>query len=261
MKIFIFILLISYIFSLTTNGNQLLNLPLYGSISYNGSNPSLSILDISGYEDDEIYISYYIRHNGFDKELLNYSFTDNYPDEYFKCTNQTKLSYSSYTASGSKKQKHKKVTSVDYYFAIKKENKKYLVLQNLLYRKYTIEVSHHKINPYTIINLLVILFFVLFITFGIVFIYTFYKHMKRVNSESIDFKKEEPSPLYPPTETYDSTQANTTPVQQPPLALQPIPPEVANTNDTWYSSGMDQQDGYSSGKDEQGYYSGMAYQS
>ena len=47
-------------------------------------------------------------------------------------------------------------------------------------------------------------------------------------------------------------------MQQPPYVPQPIPPEVANSNETEYSSGMGQQDGYSSGIGEQGYYSGMA---
>ena len=46
-------------------------------------------------------------------------------------------------------------------------------------------------------------------------------------------------------------------MQQPPYEPQPIPPEVMNSNDTGYSSGMGQQDGYSSGMG-QGYYSGMA---
>ena len=47
-------------------------------------------------------------------------------------------------------------------------------------------------------------------------------------------------------------------MQQPPYVPQPIPPEVANSNDTGYSSGIGQQDGYSSGMGEQPYYSGMA---
>ena len=89
------------------------------------------------------------------------------------------------------------------------------------------------------------------------------KTKKKKESKNIDFQKEkekkmeEPSPLYPPNQTYDSTQANTLPMQQPPYAPQPIPPEVMNSNDTGYSSGMDQQDGYSSGMG-QGYYYGMA---
>ena len=86
--------------------------------------------------------------------------------------------------------------------------------------------------------------------------YKFCKDKKRIESKSIDFKKEEPSPLYPPNQTYDSTQANTIPMQQPPYVPQPIPPEEAKSNDTGYSSGMGQQDGYSSGMG-QGYYSGM----
>ena len=91
--------------------------------------------------------------------------------------------------------------------------------------------------------------------------FSFVKRKKKNKSENIDFqkeKKEEPSPLYPPNQTYDSTQANTVPMQQPPYVPQPIPPEEANSNDTGYSSGIGQQDGYSSGMGEQPYYSGMA---
>ena len=47
-------------------------------------------------------------------------------------------------------------------------------------------------------------------------------------------------------------------MQQSPSVPQPIPPEVMDSNETGYSSGMGQQNGYSSGAGEQGYYSGMA---
>ena len=70
-------LLISYILSLytsnSTTSKQLFNLTLYGSLKYNGNYPSLSILDISGFEDDTIYISYYIERSGFKTKILNYS--------------------------------------------------------------------------------------------------------------------------------------------------------------------------------------------
>ena len=87
MKVFILNLLISYILSLdlsnSTTSKQLFNLSLYDSIKYDGNYPSLSILDISGLEDDIIYISYSIKRSSFNSEILHYSFTDVYPDEYF----------------------------------------------------------------------------------------------------------------------------------------------------------------------------------
>ena len=249
MKLFILILLISYILSLTTTKKELFNLDLYGSKSYSGDKPSLSILDISGFEKDEIYISYYIKSSGFGTKLLNYSFTDNYPDEYFECTSQTKSTFSSTTSTG--KKTNKKITSINLYFEIKKENKKYLVLENLLYKGYTIEVTHHKTNILVWVIVAIVIVLLLFLVVGSLVIYDVCKKKKKLKSESINFKKEEPSPLYPPTETYDSTQGNTIQMQQPLYVPQPIPPEVANTNDT----------GYSSGTGEQGYYSGMAYQS
>ena len=69
MKVFILIILISYILSLyssnSTTSKQLFSLTLYGSVKYNGNYPSLSILDISGFENDIIYISYYIKRYSF----------------------------------------------------------------------------------------------------------------------------------------------------------------------------------------------------
>ena len=264
MKAFIFILLISYILSLyssnSTTSKKLFNLPLYDSVKYNGNYPSLSILDISGLEDDIIYISYSNKAStSFNTEILNYSFTDIYPDEYFKCESQTQKSYS---FAISLKKRHRKIktskkSSIDLYFEIKKQNKKYLVLENLLYKGYDIEVTHHKHNPKIWVIILIVLFFILWTGVAIFCFYFNCRNKKRIKSEDIDFKKEEPSPLYPPNQSSDSTQANTIPMQQPPYVPQPIPPEEAKSNDTGYSSGMGQQDGYSSGMGEQDNYSGM----
>ena len=87
MKVFILILLISYILSLytsnSTTSKQLFNLSLYDSMKYDGNYPSLSILDISGFEDDVIYISYFIKRSIFGTKTLKYGLTDVYPDKYF----------------------------------------------------------------------------------------------------------------------------------------------------------------------------------
>ena len=264
MKVFILNFLISYILSLSisnsTTSKQLFNLSLYGSLKYSGSDPSLSILDISGFEDDVIYISYYIKHSSFKTKLLNYEFTDVYPDKYFECTNQAKSSHSSTTSTGKKKSKN--ITSIDLYFGIEKQNKKYLVLENLLFKGYNLKVTHHKYNPIAWIIIVVVFAVVFWIGVGSFFLYRFCKNKKRTKSSDIDFKKEEPSPLYPPNQSYDSTQANTIPMQQqPPYVPQPIPPEVINSNETGYSSGMGQQEGYSSGMGQQeGYPPGTGQQ-
>ena len=218
MKAFILILLISYILSLyssssSTTSKQLFNLPLYGSVKYNGNYPSLSILDISGFEDDIIYISYYIKRSSFKTSTLKYGFTDVYLDEYFKCVEQAQKTHSSTTSSG-KKHKKFKTTSIDLYYEIKKQNKKYLVLENLLYEGYDIEVNHHRYNPKTWIFIFLVIFFILWISGTSFGVYTYCKNKKRTKSENIDFnkekeKKEEPSPLYPSNQTDDSTQDNT----------------------------------------------------
>jgi len=252
MKVFILIILISYILSLyssnSTTSKQLFNLPFYGSLKYNGTYPSLSILDISGFENDIIYISYYIKRSSFGTSTLKYGFTDIYPDEYFICVNQTQ--FSSSTASYTKRKKVKKTAhSKELYYEIKKQNKKYLVLENLLYKGYDIEVSHNRLSATTWMVIIVVIVLIFMMIVGSIFIYFFCKSIKATKSENIDFKKEkkeEPSPLYPPNQTDDSTQANTIPMQQPSYELQPITPEEANSNDTGYSSGMGQQEGYSS---------------
>ena len=266
MKVFILIILISYILSLyssnSTTSKQLFSLTLYGSVKYNGNYPSLSILDISGFENDIIYISYYIKRYSFGTSKLKYGFTDIYPDKYFICVNQTEASSSTASYTTRKKVK-RKANSKELYYEIKKLNKKYLVLENLLYEGYDIEVSHNRLSATTWIIIIVVIVMIFFAIIAGVFVYFFCYSTKGTKSENIDFnkekeKKEEPSPLYPPNQTYDSTQANTIPMQQPPYVPQPIPPEVINSNNTGYSSEMGQQDGYSSGMGEQGYYSGMA---
>ena len=260
MKVFILNLLIYYILSLyssnSTTKRQLFYLPLYGSVKYNGNSPGLSILNTSGLEDDIIYIKYYIERSSFNTEILNYGFTDVYPDEYFECTNSTKSSFFS------TKINNNKITSISLYFEIEKQDKKYIVLENLLYRGYYIEVFHHKYNLKG--GGEIFLYICILLGVGIISL-MFYISIckikkKEINSKSINFQKEEPSPLYPPSQPYDSTQANTIPMQLPSYVPQPIPPEVANSNDTGYLSGMGQQNGYSSGMGEQGYYSGMVVQ-
>ena len=250
MKELILVLLISYILSLSTTDKQLFELPIYGSYSYSGNNPSLSVLNISEFKEDLIIISYYIKRFGFKTEELKYGFTDNYPDVNFKFTDIKKKSYAKISKSGSKS--HKKINSVDYYYEIENQNKSFLVLENLLYPDYDIEVAHHQKESYVLIIIVVIIILIPF--FGII---GFSIYMIRISnkkkSNSIDFQKEEPSSLYPLNQPYNSTQNNDIQIQTPPLKA--IPPEVANSNETGYSTGMGQQNGYYSGIGEQGYYS------
>ena len=156
-----------------------------------------------------------------------------------------------FTSTSTGKKSHKKRTSITKYFEFEKQNNRFLVLENLLYQKHYLEVTHHKINPMIWIIMAIVIFVIAFLSILSYILYLFYFSKKRKSSKSIDNKKEEPSSLYPPNQTYDSTQANTIEMQQqPPYAPQPIPPESTYSNDTGYSSGMGQQ----------GYYSGMGVQ-
>ena len=252
MKELILIFLISYILSLSTTNKQIFELPIYGSYSYSGNNPSLSVLKISEFKEDLIIISYYINRNGFNREELKYGFTDNYPDVNFNFTDIKQKSYAKLKKSGSKR--HKNIDSVDYYYEIKNKNKSFLVLENLLYSDYNIKVTHHKKESYVLIIIIVVIFLILFIGVIVFSIYMIRISNKK-KSNTIDFQKEEPSSLYPPNQTYNSTQNNDIQMQTSPYMPQPIPPEVANSNETGYSSEMGQQNGYSSGIGEQGYSS------
>lgn len=254
MKVFILLFLISYAISLYTSNaivkRQLYNLTLYGSVQYNGNYASLTVLDLSGFEEENIYISYYVKASSFNTRVINYAFSDNYPDEYFECTGKMESTHSFSTTNG--KKKNKKTTSITKYFEFENKKTRYLILENLLYQEHTLEVTHHKTNPMVWVIIVIIIFVIAFLAalIGIIF-YVFYTIKKNKTSKSTDNKKETPSPLYPPNQTYDSTQANTIEMQQqPPYAPQPIPPESTYSNDTGYSSGMGQQ----------GFYSGMGVQ-
>ena len=164
MKVFILNLLISYILCLyssnSTISRKLFDLTIHGSMVYLGNTPSFTILDLSGCKDEVIYITYKIKRPNFNTDIIYYEFTDVYPNEYFECTNQMKSSYSSTTSSG--KSKSKKITSIALTFEFEKQNKKYLVLENLLYEGYLIEVKNTSYNPkvfaviMTIISLLIL---------------------------------------------------------------------------------------------------------
>ena len=160
MKVFILIFLISFALSLyTSNGiikRQLFNLTLYGTLKYNGNYPGLTVLDLSGFEDEKIYISYYVKASSFNAKELNYDFSDYYPDEYFECTSKMESTHSTHTTTG--KKSRKKTTSVTLYFEFEKQNNRYLVLENILYQEHNLEVTHHKINPMTWIIIAIIIF-------------------------------------------------------------------------------------------------------
>ena len=242
MKELILILLISYILSLSTTYEQIFQLPIYGSHSYSGNIPSLTFLNISEFKEDKIIISYYIKHFKFLTNEIKYGFTDNYPDINFQCKYRKNYSYTTSTTNGGTK-KNKKITSIDYYYEIVNQNKTFLVLENLLYPDYEIEVTHHKEGEFLkkIIILLVVFFAVCFFILGLVLFLIFKDTKKKKKSESIDFQKGEPSPLCPPNEPYDSTQANIFPIQQPPY----IPPDASIPNEVGYSSGTGEKAYYS----------------
>jgi len=187
---------------------------LYGFVYYSGNYSSLTILDLSGFEEENIYISYYVKASSFDANEINYAFSDNYPDEYFECTGKMESTHYSITSKG--KKNNKKITSITLYFKFENKKTRYLILENPLYQKHTLKVTHHKTNPMLWIIIGIILFVIAFLSVLGLALYVVYKNKKNETSKSTDNKKEKPSPLYPPNQTYDSTQANTIEMQQQP---------------------------------------------
>ena len=109
-----------------------------------------------------------------------------------------------------------KTYTTQFIFNIPKEDKKYLVIQNLRYSKSTVTIENHKINPvttHTIGIILIISAFVIFITIILVIIFCKKFRESKTTSNKIDYKKEGPSPsneINNSTEdqVYSSTQSN-----------------------------------------------------
>ena len=133
MKVFIYILLISYALSLyssnSTNRRKLFKLSLYGKLKYNGNYASLTVLDLSGFEDEERHISYYIKPSSFNTKILTYEFTNNHPDNYLEYTHKTESTFS-VAPWNDCRNCNGEITSATLFFDIEKKNIRYLVLGN-----------------------------------------------------------------------------------------------------------------------------------
>ena len=99
------------------------NLVIYNKLTYNGENETITIVDITGINENDIYINYKIQNNKFTNNNLRYIFTDDYPNN-----NNTNFDFKGPINSIDSKESNNEYTL---YFKIKKENKKYLILENL----------------------------------------------------------------------------------------------------------------------------------
>ena len=224
MKILFFILLISYSTCLTTSYYAYIkNLDQYSSYSYNGTLHGISVLDTSGLGGDKIYISFSIGRSNFITEYLYYDFSDNYPtDLNYEFPKQLEASEGISKTSTSKTPSKRKTYHYQLFFNIPKENKKYLIINNIEYPKYSITIEHHRFNPYLTTIIIVIIIVVVCAIIFALGIYLICKHRKRnrensfKDSSKINFNKGKPSPLFRSNQntdleqdqTYTSSQSN-----------------------------------------------------
>ena len=192
------------------------DLELYGSCKYNGSLSGISVLDTSGIEGEEIYISFSINQKSFNTESLNYDFSDDYPiGFYYSFRKKLEESHGISSTSTSKAKIKKTTYHYQLCFTIPRENQKYLIIENLEYPNRFITIEHHKTNPYTTFTVVAIIISVVFVIIVALVIFFICIRIKRdknnsfQDSSKIDFKKEEPSPLYSSGQNSDFTEDQT----------------------------------------------------
>ena len=87
MKSILIIIFIAYSSCLMENYYKTIyNLDKYGSKEYSSEDPSITVLDTTGIEGDEIYISFTFKLK-LTASYLYYNFTNDYPSNYFTFQN------------------------------------------------------------------------------------------------------------------------------------------------------------------------------
>ena len=179
------------------------NLVIYNKLTYNGENETITIVDISGINENDIYINYKIQNNKFTNNNLRYIFTDDYPN------NNTNFDFKGPINSIDSKESNNEYTL---YFKIKKENKKYLILENLRgLAPGNIEIENTKSGSKAVIIIAIISLFLLIGIIGaFIFIgkYIFDKRQKELmKNYASSFVDENPS-LVPNGNNQEESNAN-----------------------------------------------------
>lgn len=148
---------------------------------------------------------------------MNYDFSDDYPIGFYYRFPKKLEESDGISSTSTSKAKIKKTTTYHYQlcFTIPRENKKYLIIENLEYPNRFITIEHHKTNPYTTFTVVAIIISVVFVIIVALVIFFICIRIKRDRNNSfrdsskIDFKKEEPSPLYSSGQNSDFTEDQT----------------------------------------------------
>ena len=211
MKILLSILSFLISINLILNENIIIyNLDLFGKISYDNNTKSYTVLNLKETEIENIYITYTIPNRTFDNNILNYSFTNEYPKDNITTNSQIKIEQQKSSSKILENNNFK--YQVILYYNIKKEDKQYLVLSNFenIFND-TIVIEHTKNNS-TVKTLAIICIVVGVITLIAIFIvagkYIYMKKhddlLKKEYGSSFVEEKENPS-VIPPE---DSPQEN-----------------------------------------------------
>ena len=164
MNSLLIIIFITYSSCLMEDYYKIYTLTKYSTTQYSSEDPSITVLDTTGIEGDMIYISFTFKENLDNNFYLYYNFTNNYPSNYFNFSQKLEI-IDTFKYSTKKKNSSTRTYTTQFIFNIPKENKKYLVMQNLRYYSSTATIENHRINPvktYTIQHILFISFCVIF---------------------------------------------------------------------------------------------------
>ena len=233
MKSILIIIFIAYSSCLMENYYKTIyNLDKYGSKEYSSEDPSITVLDTTGIEGDEIYISFTFKLK-LTASYLYYNFTNNYPSNYFTFSKQLEIT-KTFSSSSKNKKKTTKSYTTKFVFNIPKEDRKYLVIQNLRYSTYKATIENHRINPITSYIIEIVLFlsaFVIFTTIILVIIFYQMCRKKKITSKSIEYKKDGP--------ISSTNQINNSPEDQPYSSSQSNPQNgLFPLQDNYYSGGQ-----------------------
>ena len=214
MKIlFLFLSYLIYINAIDNNTLNIYNLSLFGRISYKDKTKSYTILNLDGNELKKIYITYTIPNKFFSNSVLNYSFSNEYPNDSIITNLQIEKEQEKISSIVLENNIRKYEIKL-YYNIPKEENQKYLLLSNFenIFND-SIIVEHIKNNSTT--KTLTIIFIVvgvitiiaiLIVVGKFVYIKKHDDLLKKEYGSSFVAEKENPSVI--PPEDSDSPQEN-----------------------------------------------------
>ena len=214
MKIlFLFLSYLIYINAIDNNTLNIYNLSLFGRISYKDKAKSYTILNLDGNELKKIYITYTIPNKFFSNSVLNYSFSNEYPNDSIITNLQIEKEQEKISSIVLENNIRKYEIKL-YYNIPKEENQKYLLLSNFenIFND-SIIVEHIKNNSTTktltiifIVVGIITIIAILLVVGKFVYIKKHDDLLKKEYGSSFVAEKENPSVI--PPEDSDSPQEN-----------------------------------------------------